>query len=48
MGHLANVLWPSGVTHGMPPYSFPPSLGDVVPMVPDLVTRVCTNVHVKR
>jgi hypothetical protein len=38
MGLLAHVLRPSGPTHGWPPCSFPLSLGDVVPMVLDLIT----------
>jgi hypothetical protein len=37
MGHLAYVLSTSGLTHGRPPYSFPPRLGDVVPIVPYLI-----------
>jgi hypothetical protein len=37
MGLLAHVLRPSGPTHGKPPCSFLLSLGDVVPMVPNLV-----------
>jgi hypothetical protein len=38
MDHLARVLRPSRPTHGRPHYSFPPILGDVVPMVPNLVS----------
>jgi hypothetical protein len=38
MGLLAHVLRPSGPTHGKPPCSFLLSLGDVVPMVPNLVS----------
>jgi hypothetical protein len=37
MGHLAYFLRLSGPTHGKPPCSFPPSLGDVLPLVPDPV-----------
>jgi hypothetical protein len=40
MGVLARVLRPSGLTHGRPPCSFLPSLGDVVPMVSVLVIKV--------
>jgi hypothetical protein len=39
MGLLDCVLRPSGLTHGRPPYSFLPSLGDVVPMVPNLIRQ---------
>jgi hypothetical protein len=35
---LAHTLRLSGPTHGRPPYSIRSSLGDVVPMVPDLVS----------
>jgi hypothetical protein len=38
MGLLARDLRPSGLTHGMPTYSFLSSPGDVVPMVPNLVS----------
>jgi hypothetical protein len=38
MGSLACALRPSGLTLGRLPYSFPPSPGDVVPMVPNLVS----------
>jgi hypothetical protein len=38
MGLLAHALRPSGPTHGRPPYSVRLSPGNVVPMVPDLVT----------
>jgi hypothetical protein len=38
MGLLARALSPSGLTHGRPPYSSLPSPGDVVPMVPNLVS----------
>jgi hypothetical protein len=37
MGLLAHVLRLSGLSHDRPPSSFRPSLGDVVPMVPDHV-----------
>jgi hypothetical protein len=37
MGLLTRALRLSGPTHGRPPYSIQPSLGDVVPMLPDLV-----------
>jgi hypothetical protein len=42
MGLLACALRSSGPTHGRPPCSVRPSPGDVVSMVPDLVssTRV--------
>jgi hypothetical protein len=36
---LACILRPNGPTHGRPPYSFPLSLGDMVPMVPDLISN---------
>jgi hypothetical protein len=39
MGLLACVLRPSGPTNGRPPCSFRLSLGDMVPMVPDLINR---------
>jgi hypothetical protein len=38
MGLLAHVLRLSGPTHGRPPCSFLPSLGDMVPVVPNLVS----------
>jgi hypothetical protein len=38
MGLLAHVLMPSGLTHGRPPCFFLPSPGDMVPMVPNLVS----------
>jgi hypothetical protein len=44
MAHLARVHRLSGPTHGRPPCSFPPSPGDVVPMVPDLVTPARAHV----
>jgi hypothetical protein len=37
MGLLARVLGLSGPTHGRPPCSSLPSLGDMVPMVPNLI-----------
>jgi hypothetical protein len=37
MGLLAHALRPSGSTHDRPPYSSRLNVGDVVPMVPDLV-----------
>jgi hypothetical protein len=40
MGLLARVLRSSGLIHGRPPYSFLPSLGDVVPMVQNLVSSL--------
>jgi hypothetical protein len=39
MGLLARVLGPSGPTHGRLPCSFLLSPGDVVPMIPNLVSR---------
>jgi hypothetical protein len=38
MGLSARVLRPSGKTHDRPPCSFLLSLGDVVPMVPNLTS----------
>jgi hypothetical protein len=38
MGLLARALRPSGLTHDRPPCSSLPSLGDVVPMVPNLIS----------
>jgi hypothetical protein len=38
MGPLAHAFRPSGLTLGRPPCSFLPSLGDVIPMVPILVS----------
>jgi hypothetical protein len=40
MGLLTHVLGPSGLTHGRSPCSSLLSLGDLVPMVPNLVNRV--------
>jgi hypothetical protein len=40
MGLLAHALRPSGPTLGRPPYSSRLCPGDVVPMIPDLVTSV--------
>jgi hypothetical protein len=39
MGFLACALRPSGPTHGRTPFSSWTSLGDVVPMVSDLVSN---------
>jgi hypothetical protein len=39
MGLLARVLRSSGLTHGRPPCSFWLSPGDVVPMVPNLISN---------
>jgi hypothetical protein len=39
MGLLTRALRPSGLTHGRLPCSFLPSPGDVVPMVPNLVSN---------
>jgi hypothetical protein len=38
MGPLARAFRPSGLTLGWPPFSFLPSLGDVVPLVPILIS----------
>jgi hypothetical protein len=38
MGLLARVLSPSGMTHGRHPYSSLLSPGDVVPVVPNLIS----------
>jgi hypothetical protein len=38
MGLLTRVLRLSGLTHGRPPCSFLPSSGDMVPLVPNLVS----------
>jgi hypothetical protein len=38
MGLLVYALRPSGLTLGRPPCSSHPSLGDVVPMIPDLIS----------
>jgi hypothetical protein len=38
MDLLACVLWLSGMTHDRPPCSSLPSPGDVVPMVPNLIS----------
>jgi hypothetical protein len=38
MGLLARALRPSGPTHGRPPCSSRPTIEDVVPMEPDLVS----------
>jgi hypothetical protein len=40
MGLLACALRPSGLTKGRPPYFSLPSPGDVVPMVPNLVSSL--------
>jgi hypothetical protein len=37
MGLMAQILGPSGPTHGRPPYSLLLSPGDLVPMVPNIV-----------
>jgi hypothetical protein len=42
MGLLAHVFWLSGLTLGSPPCSFLPCPGDVVPIVPIVVTNVVT------
>jgi hypothetical protein len=44
MGVLARVLRPSGPTHGRPPCSILLSPQDLVPMVPNLVMGIITEV----
>jgi hypothetical protein len=43
MGLLTRVLRSSGPTHGRPPFPFLLSPGDVVPMIPNLVTSVLAS-----
>jgi hypothetical protein len=43
MGALAHAFRPSGPTLGWTPCFFLPSPGDVVPLVPILVTNKATN-----